>query len=69
MKSKIKSNKINQKIEENYIENHPFSPKILDDSRGNFTNSKKLFEESGVNIPVYEKLYRYLFYFLFFIFY
>lgn len=55
MKSKIKSNKINQKYEENYIENHPFSPKILDDSKA---NSKSLFEESGKKVPVYEKLYK-----------
>ena len=73
MKSKLKSNKIHQKIEENYIESHPFSPSILDDSKINtnlnFTNLnnsknsnyKKILEESGNNIkkiPVYEKLYR-----------
>jgi hypothetical protein len=61
MKSKMKLNKINKKIEENYIENHPFSPMILDESKLNITNhSKKLFEESGfkIKIPVHEKLYK-----------
>ena len=47
MKSKIKSNKISQKHEEDYLENHPFSPKILEDK--NNKNNK---------IPVYEKLYK-----------
>ncbi len=57
----MKLNKINKKIEENYIENHPFSPMILDESKLNITNhSKKLFEESGfkIKIPVHEKLYK-----------
>jgi hypothetical protein len=37
MKSKIKSNKIIQKYEDDYRESHPFSPKILDNdySKGN----------------------------------
>jgi len=59
MKTKMNNNRMSQLMEQNYIENHPFHPKLMPNSNKNVASSKNLFEEmNNTKIPIYEKLYK-----------
>lgn len=61
MKSKIKTNRVTQLMEQNYIENHPFKPTLLpsSNSRNHLSIIKNYGEElNNSKIPIYEKLYK-----------
>lgn len=55
----MNNNRMSQLMEQNYIENHPFHPKLMPNSNKNVASAKNLFEEmNNTKIPIYEKLYK-----------
>lgn len=62
MKTKLKSTKISQILEQNHMENHPFAPKLI----SSYPNSSQGLNNTNIysdevtksKTPVFEKLYR-----------
>lgn len=62
LKTNVKKNRITQLLESNYIDNHPFRPKLIADADPNKSIRviRNVGEElNNTKIPVYEKLYKY----------
>ena len=62
LKTNGKKNRITQLLENNYMDNHPFCPKLIAEADPN--KSIHVFRNVGeelnnFKIPVYEKLYKY----------
>lgn len=61
LKTNIKKNRITQLMENNYIENHPFRPRLIAEADPNKSIRviRNVGEElNNTKIPVYEKLYK-----------
>ena len=56
----MNKNRITQLIEHNYMENHPFRPKLIseDPNKSNRLIRNVGEELNNTRIPVYEKLYK-----------